>query len=94
MKIKINISEGFDTWIVKEPIVLDTSLYPELKDMEDRDKILEYIQKNSHNIDYVSPDTKEPEDGWSLFDELYSQVTIREKETNYETYIDIQREEE
>ena len=94
MKIKINISEGFDTWIVKEPIVLDTSLYPELKDMEDKDEILKYIQKNSANMQYIYPDTKDSEDGWSLFDELYSQDTIREKETNYETHIDIQREEE
>ena len=92
MKIKVRLSEGFDTWILKESIEIDTSIYPELKDMEDEQEVLEFLQKNSNKIEYRSPDTQEPEEGWSLFDELYNQDAIRNKETNYETHIHIDNE--
>ena len=94
MKIKVRISEGYDTWIVKESIQIDTSLYPQLKDIKDKEQLLKYLQDNIRDIEYINPITKELEEGWSLFDEMYEQDTIRHKETNYETHVHIDNTEE
>ena len=46
MKLKIQLSEGFHTWILKDSIEIDTDNYPELQGM-DEDEVLEYIKKNN-----------------------------------------------
>ena len=45
MKLKIQLSEGFHTWILKDSIEIDTDNYPELQGM-DENEVLEYIKKN------------------------------------------------
>lgn len=86
MKIKIQISEGFHTWVLKNSIEIETEDYSELKGM-DKKELEEYLNKNSH-IPFKE-EGKEPDEGWTIFDELINQPDIRNKENNYETHIHV-----
>jgi hypothetical protein len=84
MKLKIQLSEGFHTWILKKSIEIDTDNYPELQGMEE-EQVLEYLKENSDNMDFN--DGEKTYDGWSLHDELVDQEPLFNKEKNYATDI-------
>jgi hypothetical protein len=84
MKLKIQISEGFHTWIVKNPIEIDTDNYPVLSGMS-QDEVLDYLRENNSDIPFYDGD--DTSDEWTLHDELMSQENELVKEKNYETDI-------
>lgn len=72
MKINVYGTESFSTWLVREPVEIDTDNYPELQGMSE-DEVKEYIRSNAH--DMVA--TNEWSD--SLMDELLHSDVRREK---------------
>ena len=84
MKIQIRLIECFDTTIVKGVLEIETEDYKELEGLS-KDEALKYIKENSWDL---PGDPNDPDDGWSLFDELYDQPTEREKEKNHQTFIE------
>lgn len=80
MKLKIQLSEGFHTWILKDSIEIDTEDYPELQGM-DEDEVLEYIKVNNDTIQFQG---EKPSGHWTLFDEMHSQEQVQFDEGNSE----------
>ena len=89
MKLKIQLSEGYHTWILKKSIEIDTENYPELQGME-KEQVLEYLKENSDNMDFN--DGEKTYDGWSLHDELVDQEPFFNKEKNHATDIHFEEE--
>jgi hypothetical protein len=87
-KIKVFYTEGYNTWIVKEPIEIDTADYPELEGLSN-EEIEKYLTKNASNM--KSTDGDEP-DAYSLYDECSEMDDIRVKEYNHETSFQIEKE--
>ncbi len=85
-KIKVFYTEGYNTWIVKEPIEIDTADYPELEGLSN-EEIEKYLTKNASNM--KSTDGDEP-DAYSLYDECSEMDDIRVKEYNHETSFQIE----
>lgn len=79
-KIKVFYTEGYDTWIVKNPVEIDTDSYPELQGLNE-DEIIEYLKNNADNM--KSSDGSDPEE-WSLYDECQEQTDLKVKESNNE----------
>lgn len=79
-KIKVHYSEGYDTWMIKEPVIIDTDNYPELNGLS-TEEIVQYLNENASNM--KSTDGDEP-DTYSLYDEAIEKDNIRVKETNNE----------
>lgn len=75
MKLKIQLSEGFHTWILKDSIEIDTDNYPELQGM-DENEVLEYIKKNNEQIKYKDGESSED---WTLFDNMFEQDDVYTK---------------
>lgn len=88
MKLHIQISEGFCTWILKEGIEIETDNYPELAG-KSKEEVLQYIQTKSFKMKSTEGDDPE---SYSLFDELMDQETIVNKETNYETEVQFEKD--
>lgn len=84
--MKIYLSESFHTQIIKGSIDIELANYPELEG-KSTEEILEYINQNCHEM-YLTKEDEEME--WSLYDVLSEQNTVREKEKNYETYVQIE----
>lgn len=72
MKINVYGTESFSTWLVREPVEIDTDNYPELQGMSE-DEVKEYIRSNAHDM----AATNEWSD--SLMDELLHSDVRREK---------------
>ncbi len=87
-KIKVFYTEGYNTWIVKEPIEIDTADYPELEGLSN-EEIEKYLTKNASNM--KSTDGDEP-DAYSLYDQCSEMDDIRVKEYNHETSFQIEKE--
>jgi hypothetical protein len=87
-KIKVFYTEGYNTWIVKEPIEIDTADYPELEGLSN-EEIEKYLTKNASNM--KSTDGDEP-DTYSLYDQCSEMDDIRVKEYNHETSFQIEKE--
>jgi hypothetical protein len=85
-KIKVNYEEGFNTFISKEYIEIDTNNYPELDGLSE-DEISDYLQKNASSM--KSTDGDEP-NRYSLFDEIYEQEDAYSKEKNNESFIRVE----
>lgn len=87
--MKIYLSESFHTQILKGSIDIELSNYPELEGKTD-EEVIEYINQNCQDM-YLT--VEDEESGWSLYDVLSEQNTVREKEKNYETHIHIEESE-
>ena len=87
-KIKVFYTEGYNTWIVKEPIEIDTADYPELEGLSN-EEIEKYLTKNASNM--KSTDGDEP-NTYSLYDQCSEMDDIRVKEYNHETSFQIEKE--
>ena len=85
-KIKVFYTEGYSTWIVKEPIEIDTDDYPELNGLS-KDEIEKYLTKNATEM--KSSEGDEP-NMYSLYDEASEQNDIRVKEYGHETNFEIE----
>lgn len=79
--IKVFYTEGYNTWIVKEAIEINTEDYPELEGLS-KEEIEEYLTKNATNMKSTEGD--EP-DSYSLYDECLEMDDIRVKEYNHES---------
>ncbi len=89
-KIKVFYTEGYSTWVVKEPIEIDTADYPELEDLS-KEEIEKYLTKNADSM--KSSEGDEP-NSYSLYDECFDQDDIRTKEFNNEVSFQIELENE
>ena len=49
MKINVYATESYTTWMVREPIEIDTDNYPELEGMS-KDEVKEYIRDNYYEM--------------------------------------------
>lgn len=49
MKINAYATESFVTWLVREPVQIDTNDYPELEGLSDED-VKEYIRENAYDM--------------------------------------------
>jgi hypothetical protein len=72
MKINVYGTESFCTWVIREPVEIDTDNYPELEGMSE-DEAKEYIRENASDMAPVS-DWAE-----SLMDECLQSDVRREK---------------
>ena len=79
MKINVYGTETFTTWLVREPVEIDTDNYPELEG-KTQEEIREYIRENVY-------DMKPTNDQWyeSLGEELNEMDVRRDKIYNEET---------
>ena len=87
-KIKVFYTEGYNTWIVKEPIEIDTADYPELEGLS-KDEIEKYLTANADSMKSSGGDEA---DTYSLYDECFDQDEIRTKEYNNEVSFQIELE--
>jgi hypothetical protein len=72
-KIKIYQTEGYKTYIVREPITIDLDEYPELEGLSN-EEIVTYLEDNSPDM---KPQNSDDYD--SLSDELIEQEIIKDK---------------
>jgi hypothetical protein len=72
MKINVYGTESFCTWVIREPVEIDTDNYPELEGMSE-DEAKEYIRENASEMSPIS-DWAE-----SLMDECLQSDVRREK---------------
>lgn len=79
MKINVYGTESYTTWLVKEPVEIDTDNYPEMDGMSE-DEVKEYIRENLY-------DMKATNDEWygSLGEEIDQMDTRRDKIYNEES---------
>ena len=78
--IKVFYTEGYNTWIVKEPVEINTEDYPELEGMSE-EEAKDYIKWNACDM------YKEGEDSYSLWDELLDQEIVKNKISGDETEV-------
>ena len=72
MKINVYGTESFCTWVIREPVEIDTDNYPELEGMSE-DEAKEYIRKNASEMGPISDWAQ------SLMDECLQSDVRREK---------------
>ncbi len=77
MKLNVYGTESYCSWILREPVEINTDNYPELEGMSD-EEVKEYIRLNASEMKPSNPEWYE-----SLEDELY-QMDIRRDKTNNE----------
>ena len=79
MKINVYGTESYTTWLVREPVEIDTDNYPEMEGMTE-DEVKDYIRENVY-------DMKSTNDEWyeSLGEELNEMDVRRDKIYNEET---------
>ena len=79
MKINVYGTESYTTWLVREPVEVDTDNYPEMEGMTE-DEVKDYIRENVY-------DMKSTNDEWyeSLGEELNEMDVRRDKIYNEET---------
>lgn len=85
-KIRVFYTEGYNTWIVKEAVEIDTDEYPELKDLS-KDDIEKYLTDNA--MDMKSSTGDDPS-SYSLWDECQEQNDKRVKEYNNEVSFQVE----
>jgi len=73
MKINVYATESYTTWMVREPVELDTDNYPELEGKTE-EEIKEYIRENYYEM-------KPTNEKWygNLDEELFQQDIRRDK---------------
>lgn len=81
MKLNVYGTESYTTWILREPVEIDTDNYPELEGKTE-EEIKEYIRENSYEMAPTSTDYYE-----TLYDELYESDIRRDKIYGEETGI-------
>ena len=88
--IKVFYTEGYNTWIVKEPVEINTDDYPELEGMS-KEEIEKYLTQNASEMRSSEGDDA---DSYSLYDECFDQDDKRVKEYNNEVSFQIELENE
>jgi hypothetical protein len=76
MKLNVYSTESYCTWIVREPIEVDTDNYPELAGMTE-DEVKEHIRYNSSDMKPMNGEYYD-----SLHDELMDSDIRRDKINN------------
>ena len=87
-KIKVFYTEGFQTWIVKEPVEIDTNDYPELEGLS-KEEVEKYLNDNAS--DMKSTDGDEANE-WSLLDECSNMDDRRVKEYGHDSEFEVEIE--
>jgi len=88
--IKVFYTEGYNTWIVKEPVEINIDDYPELEGMS-KEEIEKYLTENA---DKMKSSEGDDADSYSLYDECFDQDERRTKEYNNEVSFQIELENE
>ena len=84
--LKVFYCEGYNTWIVKEPVEINLEDYPELNGLS-----IEEIQKYlTQNADKMKSSEGDDADVYSLYDECMDQEDKRVKEYNNEVSFQIE----
>ena len=80
--ILVRLCEEQTLWVVRDSIDINVSEYPELEGMTE-EEMKDYIKDNAY--DMAAPSCCD----WaeSLYDAISQQDVIREKDTNYDTFI-------
>ena len=78
MKINVYATESYTTWLVREPVEIDTDNYPEMEGMSE-DEAKDYIRENFWDME-PTDDSYE-----SLGEELNEMDVRRDKIYNEET---------
>jgi hypothetical protein len=76
MKINVYGTESFCTWVIREPVEIDTDNYPELEGMS-QDEAINYVELNASDMASTNPDMYD-----SLEEELNDMDIRRDKITN------------
>lgn len=84
--IKVFYTEGYNTWIVKEPVEINTDDYSELQGLS-KEEIEAYLTKNAESMKSSEGDDANT---YSLYDECFDQEEIRNKEYNNEISFQIE----
>lgn len=71
--MNVYATESFVTWLVREPVQIDTNNYPELEGLSD-DEVEEYIRENAYDMRPTNEDFYE-----SLGEELENMEVRRDK---------------
>jgi hypothetical protein len=87
MKVKIYKTEAYSTWIIREPVEIDTENYPELNGLSEQE-IEEYIFEN---LEEMKPTDDTYYD--SLDEEINDKDIRREKISGEESEIKIEFDE-
>jgi hypothetical protein len=87
MKVKIYKTEAYSTWIIREPVEIDTENYPELNGLSEQE-IEEYIFEN---LEEMKPTDDTYYD--SLDEEINGRDVRREKISGEESEIKIEFDE-
>lgn len=83
MKITIQGTESFYTYIVRDEVTINTEDYPQLAGMSE-EEAKDYIKCNSTDIFKEGEDT---DNYYSLWDELMDQEIVKNKITGDETEV-------
>ena len=80
MEIKLQATESFSTYIVRDLLTINTEDYPQLEGMSE-EEVKEYIKWNSEDIYEKGVKT------YSLWDKMLNQDIIKENITDDETEV-------
>jgi hypothetical protein len=81
MKLNVYATESYTTWILREPIEIDTDNYPELEGMSE-DDVKEYIRENCSEMSAINSEYYS-----DLAEELNQMNILRDKNYNEEVRI-------
>lgn len=73
MKLNVYATESYTTWLVREPVEVDTDNYPELEGMSE-DEIKDYIRENAYEMKAINEEYYE-----NLEEELNDKDIRRDK---------------
>jgi cytochrome c553 len=73
MKLNVYATESYTTWLVREPVEIDTDNYPELEGMS-KDEIKDYIKENAYEMKAINEEYYE-----NLEEELNDKDIRRDK---------------
>ena len=86
MKVTINMTEGFYTWISREAFTIDTQDYPELQGMT-KEEVISYIEENSDSMMHNEWDQ-------TMWDAAQEMDVLRDKITDDEYNLNVEVEDD
>lgn len=86
--LKVFYTEGYNTWTVKEPVLINLDDYPELNGLS-KEEIEKYLTENA---DKMKSSEGDDADTYSLYDECMDQDDKRVKEYNNEVSFQVEED--
>lgn len=85
-QLRVFYTEGYNTWVVKEAVEINTDDYPELNGLSN-EEIEKYL---TNNADKMKSSEGDDPNSYSLYDECMDQEDKRVKEYNNEVSFQIE----